>query len=352
MAKQVKIKKLLKTEDAFLSTSERVYNFFLTHTNQFIFGALGLIVILAVILVIIQNRSSNLEKAAFASQEAMSVVDPEASIAALSSVIEKYPGAPSSRAATLALAAAQGKAKNFAQAAETLEGFVKTLKPGEDSLKALVLVSLGQYYEELGQLDKASANYRSAQALANEFANVSQAADSLKTELYVAIGRVQAAAGQIGDSASTYQSFRLAYPTRGSFLDFMAQHRLAVIAATSAKAAPKVAESPAGSAPAGANATDNSTAESATAATDNATSGANATAAADNATAESATGATDIATAESATAAADNATAERVTAATESEAESAAESAAAEPKAAKKPAKPKPKSKPKPKPKS
>ncbi|MDR1609193.1 MAG: tetratricopeptide repeat protein [Deltaproteobacteria bacterium] len=264
--KQVNIKKLLRTEDAFLTTSERAYNYYLTHTRQFILGAVGFVIIVAAFFIFVNVRNNNLLKAAEASQAAIASPDPGSAILALGEVIEKYPSSPSARAATLALAQAQAEAKNYAQAVEILEKFVADLKPWESGLKNLALISLGQLYEEQNDLDKASRNYRAAQALAKGTSSSDQGDAAIQSELTLSIGRVLEAVGQKDEAKKVYDSFYLTYPNRGSVQDYLAQYRLAslTLATPVATTSPAVEAVPlANDSPADNSSRDNATVEQA-----------------------------------------------------------------------------------------
>ncbi|MDR0549491.1 MAG: outer membrane protein assembly factor BamD [Deltaproteobacteria bacterium] len=359
MAKQVKIKKLLRTDDAFFSTSEKAYNFFLTHTRGFIYGACGLLLLFVVILVVVKIHDRNLEKAALATQEALTVTEPNGAVAALTAVIDQYPGSPSARVAALALVGAQVEAQNYAQAAATLEEFISSLKPGEESLKILTLVSLGQLYEDLNDLEKAGRNYRLAQAELQGVGSSIVPVESLKTEVAMSVARVQEAAGQIAESIQTYETLKLTYPNRGSFQDFLAQYRLAMLKASVPSSA--VSSPPAATVNAAVNATtdnasanaaDNATTDNAAdnATTDNAAANATTDNAADDATTDNAA-ANATADNASANATADNAAANATTdkAATNATFSPNADNAAAPKATTSQASKPKPKAKAKPK---
>ncbi|MDR2421916.1 MAG: tetratricopeptide repeat protein [Deltaproteobacteria bacterium] len=345
MAKQIKIKKLLRGDDAFLTTSEKAYNFFLTHTRYFVWGAVALILVVGVVLIVAQVRASGLKKAAEASGTAIALEDSGGaqSISALSEVIEEHPSSPSARAATLALVRALAASKNYALAAETLEGFVDSLRPGENSLKALALISLGQLYEELNDLSKASNNYRAALALVQKDGQASPSEAPMQSELTQAVGRVLLASGQIEASKKVYEAQRLLYPNRASFQDYLVQYRLAGLTAPSVPAVPTAA----GDSPASPS-TDNAPTAAGDSPASLPTDNASAVAATDNASA--------VAAADNSTAAADNATvaADNSTAAAGAAISPAAAKEAADPKSQPKAkaSQPKPKAKPKAKAKS
>ncbi|MDR1576626.1 MAG: tetratricopeptide repeat protein [Deltaproteobacteria bacterium] len=229
--KQVDIKKLLRSDDAFLSTWERFQNYFLSHTRQFVLAALVLVLAVVAIVVVVNVRGSNQAKAAEAAQAAIAVLgqDPARAIPDLTAVIEQYPGSPSAQAATLALAQAQISTKNYAQAVEILEKFSESLPPGEERLKNLTLISLGQLYEELNNLDLASRNYRAAQALTKGADSLDSASGPIQSELTLSVGRILEATGKIEEAKRVYEAFRLTYPNRNSFQDVLAQYRLVTL---------------------------------------------------------------------------------------------------------------------------
>jgi tetratricopeptide (TPR) repeat protein len=227
MAKQVHIKKLLRSEDAFMSTSDRAYNFFLTHTRQIILSAVGLVLVVAIFLIVIHVREINAQKAAEESQEALAIEDPGSSVMALSAIIEKYPGSPSAKVASLALAENLIANKSYPQAAENLEKFIAELGPGDEVMRVFTHITLGQVYEELNDLDKASRNYRTAQALVREEGTMEQMSLSLQSELGIAVGRVLKASGQTEQSRQAYNTVLLMNPQRNSVLDSLAKFSLA-----------------------------------------------------------------------------------------------------------------------------
>ncbi|MDR1395679.1 MAG: tetratricopeptide repeat protein [Deltaproteobacteria bacterium] len=243
MAKQVHIKKLLRSEDAFLTTSERAYNFFLLHTRHFAAGAVILAVVLAAILIGRQVYLSNLKEAAQASQAAMFQPDPASAVQDLTEVLEKYSDTVPSRPALLTLSQAQYEMQEYAQAAENLEKALVSISPDSDSLQAQIHLSLGQCYENLGNFEKAIQNYRTAQALIIGAGSVDLDAALFPAsgEASMDLARAYAQTGQLEQARQSYENILL---QGGGVLSYR-RIQIGVILAQMAAAAAESSGSPA-----------------------------------------------------------------------------------------------------------
>ncbi|MDR1085744.1 MAG: hypothetical protein LBP22_13060 [Deltaproteobacteria bacterium] len=242
MAKQVNIKKLLRTEDAFLTTSERAYSFFLTHSRQIILAVVGLAALAGLILIISHVRASNLRVVAEQSSEALSVEDPGSSLLALNEILEKHPDSPASRAAILGLVELQTGTKDYAQAITNLEKFVGGLNQASSAERIISQLALGQLYEEVNNLDEAQKNYRTVQSLIrSEGGGLDPLERPLQSELAMSLARVMGKSGQTDQSRQGYETVLMMNPNRNTVQDIMARYALAQLGPVQAQAVSPVA---------------------------------------------------------------------------------------------------------------
>jgi tetratricopeptide (TPR) repeat protein len=237
MPKKVSIKTLLRTEDAFMSTSDRIYNYYLSHTKK-IWLTIGAVAAAFLVGLLVKHfHDARLADALDAFHNAAAVADPAQSAESLAKVAEEYSGAPGARQASFALVATYLSEGDFQAALPVLERLTATLAPAEESLRPLVLSTLGSLYEESGQSGQALSAYRSALDLVQK-APITPAGASFQAELLASIGRVSLAQGQTVEAVSAYEELLGLAPD--GYRAYAAQVKLSELAAV-APAAPEPA---------------------------------------------------------------------------------------------------------------
>jgi len=208
------IRDLLKEKDAFLTTSEKVYEFTLRHTRALAIGAAA--VVLAVIAGFAYVRSQ-----AAAEETAMAAYE-EALAAASTEALEKihHSGQRAGRLATLALIRLHTEAGAPEKALPLAENMLQTLKPAEISLKPILLDNLGGLYETVRDYPKAAQSYKALLDFPSLPANY-------KSNILLALGRVQSAAGQSEAAIKAYEDLLRSFP--GSYPALLAQARLSAL---------------------------------------------------------------------------------------------------------------------------
>jgi len=215
--KEKHIRDLLKEKDAFLTTSEKVYEFILRHTRALAIGAaLAALAALAVIAYVHSRQAA--EEASLAAYEA-ALTSPSPEVA-LEKIRTDHPGRLAGRLAALALFRLHAEAGALEKALPLAENLVKTLKPAEASLKPLLLDNLGGLYETLGDYPRAEETYKA-------LLDWPPLPGSYKSNLLLAVGRVQVASGQPEAAKQTYEEVRQSFP--GSYPALLAQSRLSAL---------------------------------------------------------------------------------------------------------------------------
>lgn len=222
-AEKKNIRDLLDEKDAFLTTSEKIYEYVLRHTRGLAIGAAA-VVLLVIGGALYYNAQGQAEQeAGLAFETALETAagspdDPEAAIRALEKVRTDYAGRKAARLAEftlLGLYAPQGRTDLALPLAENL---LHTLKSHEVSLKPMLLNVLGGLYETKADYLKAAKSYETLLGLP-------KLEPALRQETLMALGRTNAAAGLKDEAIKNYEAVLTEVPQ--SFLAYRANVKLA-----------------------------------------------------------------------------------------------------------------------------
>ena len=211
------IRDLLKEKDAFLTTSEKVYEFILRHTRALIIGAMAAALAAIAVFAYVNSQKAAEETALAAYEQALAAASPEA---ALEKIMAEHPGRLAARLAALALIRIHTVAKAPEKALPLAENLLQTLKPAEISLKPLLLDNLGGLYETIRDYARAEQSYKA-------ILDWPSLPDNYKSNILLAMGRVQNAAGQPEAARQTYEDLLQSFP--GSYPALLAQARLSAL---------------------------------------------------------------------------------------------------------------------------
>ncbi|MDR2934718.1 MAG: hypothetical protein LBV70_02360 [Candidatus Adiutrix sp.] len=211
------IRDLLKEKDAFLTTSEKVYEFALRHTRALALGAAVALLAVLAGFAYVRSRQAAEEAALTAYEQALAEASPEA---ALEKIRSDHPGRRAARLAVLALIRLHTEADAPEKAVPLAENLLQTLKPEEISLKPLLLDNLGGLYETIKDYPRAAQSY---QALLDwPFLP-----DNYKSNLLLALGRVRDADGQPEAAKLAYEDILQSFPD--SYPALLARARLSAL---------------------------------------------------------------------------------------------------------------------------
>jgi tetratricopeptide (TPR) repeat protein len=211
------IRDLLKEKDAFLTTTEKVYEFALRHTRALVLGAAAAALAALVVFAYVRSQRAAEEAAGAAYEEALASASPEA---ALEEIRADYPGRRAGRLAALALVRLHTEAGAPEKALPLVENLLQTLKPAEISLKPLLLDNLGGLYETVRDYPRAAQSY---QALLD----CPSLPDNYKSNILLALGRVRDAAGQPEAAKMAYEDLLQSFPD--SYPALLARARLSIL---------------------------------------------------------------------------------------------------------------------------
>ncbi|MDR2444113.1 MAG: tetratricopeptide repeat protein [Deltaproteobacteria bacterium] len=230
MAKKIPIRSLVRSNDAFLTTSEKIYNYYVANTKK-IWLIVGILVAAFLVAVSIKHYfEARQQKALDAYHQAAAQPDPEQATLDLVKVSEDFAGTPAGRQAAFTLATNYIAQSRVDEAIALLEELSKTIEPAEESLRPLMLSSLGSLYEEKGQAEKALAIYR--QALSSvKLSLLTPAVQNYQAELLSAIGRVSLSQGQVDEAKQAYEELLLLAPD--GYRAFAAKIKLSELASDS-----------------------------------------------------------------------------------------------------------------------
>jgi tetratricopeptide (TPR) repeat protein len=235
MAKKVHIKTLLRSNDAFLTTSERVYNYYLSNTRKiWIVAGIAVAVVISV-LVLRHVHDARLASGVAAFNRAVEAPDPGLALSGLEDVAKRYSGTPAARQARFAMVSSHLAEGRVDEAIPILEDLSKTLTTAEESLKPLIRSTLAGLYEDKGRFEEALALYRECLSLARAVPST-QASVAFQTELLNSIARVAQAVGRPAEAVEAYEALLALAPN--SYRSFGAQVRLSKLAAASPAAEP------------------------------------------------------------------------------------------------------------------
>jgi tetratricopeptide (TPR) repeat protein len=224
MSKKVPIKQILRENDAFLTYSERVYNFYLTHKRKVLSIALAIVAVLLLIIVFVNVRSSNREKAISSYYSAFDNTDPSKTLANMEQVRKDWKGYPADRLAAFAMVDSYVRLNRFTEAKELLSTLTQSLTKGEENLNILIYSYLGSISEESEDLKTALENYIRAKSLLDTLTKTSktgtiQGTDILEdasgpflANLLNSIARVNLALGRTDEAKSHYAELMEKFP--------------------------------------------------------------------------------------------------------------------------------------------
>ena len=211
------IRDLLKEKDAFLTTSEKIFEFTLRHTRALAIGAAAVILAVLAGFAYVRHRQAAEEAASRAYELALTSASPET---ALENLRTGQPGRRAARLAGLALIRLHNEAGHPEQALPLAENLLQTLKPAEISLKPLLLDNLGGLCETLQDYPRAAQTY---QALLDW----PHLPDNYRANVLLALGRVRYAAGQPEEAKLAYEDLLRAFPD--SYPALLARSRLSAL---------------------------------------------------------------------------------------------------------------------------
>jgi predicted negative regulator of RcsB-dependent stress response len=258
MPKKVSIKNLLRTDDAFLTTTDRAYSYYLANSKK-IWLSLAIAAVLVLIGLLFKHfHDARLSKATEAFHQAAAQADPGQSAEELTKVAQDYSGTPGARQASFALVANYLAENRAAEALPVLENLSQTLTPGEQSLKPLIQSTLASLYEEGGQAERALEVYQTALELVRQ-SPLTPASQSFQAELLSSIGRVSLSLGRPQQAMKAYEELLGLAPD--GYRAYAAQLKLAALtdgpapgaqppAPAASEPAPASLEAPAAASPA------------------------------------------------------------------------------------------------------
>lgn len=217
------IRDLLQEKDAFLTTSEKAYEYFLRHTKVLIAVVVVLAVCIMAAAVYVRYQKSVEMEATLAFEKALDLAtsqfdDKTAGLEALEKVRTDFDGRRGARLAAFTLVNLYVVNNASDKALSLAENLLQTLKPAEVSLKPLLLSNLGGLYENGGDFQRAGTSYEALLAL-------NPLEPALRMETLMALARVKAATGQQDKAIELYQTVITDFPL--SLKAFMANAKLA-----------------------------------------------------------------------------------------------------------------------------
>ncbi|MDR1037145.1 MAG: hypothetical protein LBT40_11420 [Deltaproteobacteria bacterium] len=236
MSSKVRLKDLLREKDAFQTISDRLYNFYLTHTTQVIVAALAVVlVILGTVAGVAISRS----RAAKASSDyylAYVVGDPTRTLAGMEDVRRKYgDDSRAGRLAGFAMVDAYIGLERYQEARELADSLASGLRGPETDLAPIIYNLQGSLAEQTGDLEAAYGHYEAAwlaveaPVLGPDGRPVNdplfaQASGPFRMELLNSRGRVALALGRVDSARMAYDELRNRYP--GTPRAYAAAYRL------------------------------------------------------------------------------------------------------------------------------
>ncbi len=219
------IKDLLHEKDAFLTTSEKIQEYFLRHTRGFIIGAAAVALIVVAGALYSYYRESAELKATLAYEAALKLPS-EGRIEALEKLRSSHDGRKAARLAGYNLAALYSAEGRLPEALSLSQELLATLPQAEEALRPLLLYHIAGLAEASGDQELARQNYEI-------LAGLSQIPAELQQSVLLALGRVRTAAGQGDEAAQYYERLLREFP--GGPQVNLAALKLAELRAASAK---------------------------------------------------------------------------------------------------------------------
>ncbi len=201
------IKDLLAEKDAFLTTSERIYEYFLRHTRAFIIAAAAVALLAAAWAAYSRYEESAELTASAAYEDALEAMSqsPEKATVALETVRTDFKGRKAARLAAYTLVSLYSAQNENAKALALAEELMRALPLSEAAMKPVLLSDLAGLYEAEKKYDEAAATYESILEL-----GVAQ--PQLRRDGLMALGRVNTARGRTIDAANNYQAVINEFP--------------------------------------------------------------------------------------------------------------------------------------------
>jgi predicted negative regulator of RcsB-dependent stress response len=216
------IKDLLAEKDAFLTTSDRVYEYFLRHTKGFII--LGVALAALVIAWAAYNKyEAGAELTATAAYEAAldaMEISPAEAATKLEAVRTDFKGRNAARMAAYALVSIYSAQNENALALAVAEELMRTMPAGEAPLKPALLADLAGLYEAEKKNEDAAATYKN-------ILDLGIAQPNLRRDCLMALGRVNTALGKTEEAVANYQTVITEFP--GDLKAYMANTFLAAL---------------------------------------------------------------------------------------------------------------------------
>jgi predicted negative regulator of RcsB-dependent stress response len=230
MSKKVHIKQLLRENDAFLSATDRIYDFFLKNRKKVIYGAVALVLIAIIVAISLSLRASFREESSAAYYAAMSD-NPEENIANMEKIREEWKGYPVERLAAFSMVESYKNLGKITEARDLLRNLALRPAKSEESLSVLIHSYLGALSEEIEDYEEALSNYQKAKTLAetrakgpggetvSNYAIMDQVAAPFISNLLLGIGRANLSLGNKDAAKEAYAELTRKYPdTAGSYL--------------------------------------------------------------------------------------------------------------------------------------
>ncbi|KXS56048.1 MAG: hypothetical protein AMR96_04685 [Candidatus Adiutrix intracellularis] len=211
------IRDLIGEKDVFLTISERIYEYFLSHIR--LLAALGAVVVLVIIgvILLVNYQSSFNIKGLEAYENALAS---DAAVPALEKVRADYPGSRAARLAAFSLIGFYTDQRALEKALPLAENLLQTLKANEISIKPVLLNTLGGLYETGRDYPRALQAY---QAIL-EFKTINAI---LREDVLLALGRVNTIVGDQKAAIRNYEEILQKFPN--SFKAYLANTKLAAL---------------------------------------------------------------------------------------------------------------------------
>lgn len=217
------IKDLLAEKDAFLTSSERIQEYFFRHTKGFVIGAVTVAVIIIGTAVYLNLQKAAEEKASLAYEGALQMMaagqETKSVVEALEKVRAEHGGRKAARMAGYTLASIYNNNGDTDQALAVSEELLRSITPAEQSLKPILLYNIGGLYEVKRNYDLAAKSY--ATLLADKELMI----PDFRQDVLLALGRVMSAAGKKDEAVKYYEDIINDHPD--SLAAFMANSKLA-----------------------------------------------------------------------------------------------------------------------------
>ncbi|MDR1039927.1 MAG: hypothetical protein LBR80_07115 [Deltaproteobacteria bacterium] len=242
MSTKVRLKDLLREKDAFLTTSERIYNFYLTHTRKVLLGGLGLVLVALGVAAGFAIASSRTDKASSEYYLAYDSANPDKTLASMTAVREKWGDGKAGRLAAFAMVDSYIALGRFDEARELADALVADLKEPERKLAPILYNLQGSLAEQAGDLDSALSHYdRAWQAVEAPLIGPGgrvvtdpvfyQASGAFRLEILNSRARVLLALGRDQEARQAYSELELRFP--GTPRAYLAGYRIYEIDAAS-----------------------------------------------------------------------------------------------------------------------